>query len=846
MEQNLKLHRTTSGGVASIPLVARSTSTGIKTATQDVEFMQADTVNLVVSSAVAIDFQLGDYLEICGDVYILNQLPTVKKTGKRLLEYTIVLEGISYQLIDTTFFMPFSVSIDALTGTVRDFLDVVIANLNRTHPNKWSVGSCISGGETKTITYQDQNCLQVLQDLCNQFNVEFSISRVSGTDSYRINIAAQIGNNTGMTFRYGPQGVSLSTGWLYNITRTAQDNGEFATKLYVYGGSQNLPASYCNDRQSSRLCLPTATTKTDSFLTDADAVALYGVKERVKIYDEIHPEYKGTATTVYVNNILKFRDSHFNFDLNAKDEQGNTLYLIPGTSAKITFQSGNLAGYEFEVAEDGFTWTSGSGATFTIVQKKDSNGMLFPNDDLKISQNDKYIITDIVLPQSYITAAANKLKTKADADFALCKTPGAEYAIEVASPWIKKCRNAGLITSDKVFTPGDIVTVIDDDLGIGGTGKQLRITGFSRNLLKPDEYTLNVAVYVKKTVRNRRINRDVEIWRRTQITRLSLERYGLDRAVAAFNERTDAISTRQNIESRWPRSEVRINNGSIIIGEATLTPLTGTDTNIQNGVIRIGGVSLTPLTGTDTNIQNGVITIGGVQVTPLTGSDVYIQNGVVHVGQASITPLTASDTYIRDGVVHIGGVSVTPLTSGDVSIRNGVVKVGNETLTVQLSNDGKLNIDGKTITPLESGEVSINSNTGAITIKGTSINVYSKTQADNLFMTGNDVYIQNGVVHIGQNSITPLTSSDTYIQNGVIHIGGSSITPVADTGNYVKTTDSAYTDLVSYVSTLVDNMNALANQFNGYHLSRCDDIKCEQTSEINLTVIQKAGILSSN
>lgn len=840
MGQNLKLHRLTSGVVQDISLVARATSTGVKSATQNVEFMQADTINLTVVSATAIDFQIGDYLEVCGDVYILNQLPTIKKTGKRLLEYTLVLEGISYQLIDTTFFMPFSVSIDALTGTVRDFLDVVITNLNRTHPNKWAVGSCISGGETKTITYQDQNCLQVLQDICNQFNVEFSITRVSGTaDCYNINIAAQIGNNTGMTFRYGAQRVSLSTGWLYNITRTAQDNGEFATKLYVYGGTQNLPASYCNDKQSSRLCLPSAATKTDSFLTDAAAVALYGVKERVKIYDEIHPEYIGSATTVYTSNILKFKDSHFDFDLNATDEDGNTLYLIPGTSAKITFQSGDLAGYEFEVAENGFSWSQSSGATFILVQKEDSNGMQFPNEDLKISRNDKYIITDIVLPQSYITAAANKLNTKGAEDFALCKTPGAEYSIEVASPWIKKCRDAGLITSDKIFTPGDIVTVIDEDLGIGGTGKQLRITGFTRNLLEMDEYTLNVAVYVKKTVRNSRIIRDVEIWRRLGRTRLSIERFGLDQAVAAFRDRTTAIATRQNIDSRWPRDEVRIDNGSVIIGNASITPLTGSDTYIQNGVVRIGGVSLTPLTGSDTYIQNGVIHIGGVQVTPLTGSDVYIQNGVIHVGQASITPLTSSDAYIQNGVVHIGGVSVTPLTSSDVSIKDGVVKVGRDTLTVRLSQDGKLTVDGKTIAPLGVDDVSINTSTGAITIKGTSINVYSKTESDQRF------YIDtvNGIIHLGNNTITPLTGSDAYILNGVIHIGTESITPVADDGNYLKKNDAAYQQLESRVATLVSNMNVLAAELSGYHLSRCDDKQCGQTQTIVLQPINTTPVI---
>ena len=834
------------GGVVDIPLVVRSSSTGIKSATQDVEFMQTDTVNIVVVSAVALDIRIGDYIDICGDIYTINQLHPIKKTGKRMLEYTLTLEGVPYQLIDTTFFMPFSVSIDALTGTVRDFLDVIITNLNRTHPNKWSVGSCISGGATKTITYNDQNCLQVLQDLCNQFDVEFSISRVGTTDCYKINIAEQIGNSTGMTFRYGAHRVGLDTGWLYNIERTVQDNGEFATKLYVYGGSQNLPASYCNDTQSMRLCLPSATTKTDSFLTDADAVALYGVKERVKVYNEIHPEYIGSATSVYPSNILKFRDSHFNFDLAEKDGDGNTKYLIPGTSAKITFQSGDLAGYEFEIAEDGFSWTQSSGATFTIIQKEDENGMLFPNDDLKISSEDKYILTDIVLPDSYVTAAANKLLQKATPDFNRCKSPGAEYAIEVLPAWVKKCRAAGIITSDKVFTTGDIVTIIDEDLGIGGTGKELRISGFSRNLLKPDEYTLNVAVHVKKTVRNRNRNRIIDNWRQLGRIRLSAERLGLDQAVAAFNDRTAAIATRRDINSRWGRDEVRIDNGSVVIGNASITPLTGVDTYIQNGVVKIGGVSLTPLTGTDTYIQNGVVHIGGVSLTPLTGADtkivngvVYIGglsitpltgadtkilNGVVYIGGATITPLTGSDTFVKDGAVTIGGVSITPLTSSNAHIKNGVITIGKDTLTIKLEAK-KLTIGNDSLSLLEENDVSINTSTGAVNIKGTTINVYSKTQADQRFY----IDTATGIIHLGGNTITPLTGADTKIQNGVVYIGGASITPVAN--------DAAFQQLTSNVATLVSNMNILAAQLNGYHLSRCDDQACGQTQTINLQTI---------
>lgn len=62
------------------------------------------------------------------------------------------------------------------------------------------------------------------------------------------------------------------------------------------------------------------------------------------------------------------------FDLNAKGSDGSTLYLLGDVAAKVKFQTGQLAGYEFDIH-------SYDHATRTFVLKRftDENGMVFPS-----------------------------------------------------------------------------------------------------------------------------------------------------------------------------------------------------------------------------------------------------------------------------------------------------------------------------------------------------------------------------------------------------------------------------------------------------------------------------------
>lgn len=92
------------------------------------------------------------------------------------------------------------------------------------------------------------------------------------------------------------------------------------------------------------------------------------------------------------------------FNLNETESDGKTTkYLLNGVSAKVHFNTGNLAGYEFEIhAYDHATHT------FTLKKITDNRDMSFPSETSSAFQfgiGDEYVLIDIALPQSYIDEA---------------------------------------------------------------------------------------------------------------------------------------------------------------------------------------------------------------------------------------------------------------------------------------------------------------------------------------------------------------------------------------------------------------------------------------------------------
>lgn len=458
-------------------LTSRARKSGVTKAEQSITLLGADTVAITVKSATPLTFHLGDQIDVYGKTYTLNQLPGIKKTGNRNFEYTLTFEGVQYELIDAQFLLPDDTVLDSFTGDLEDFLGILIGNLTRVYPGKWALGVFPTNTEYKTLTYTEKNCLEVLQDLCEQYSTEFEITQANGVRTLNIKTA---GVNFPYTFRYG------RTGGLYELTRQNINSKNVVTRLYVYGGSSNLGDKY----RYTRLCLP-GKAKNASYIEDAAAIAAYGLKENTKIFDDIKPERYGEVTAAG-SAYYAFKDATMNFDLNEKDSAGNTKWLIYGVNAKVKFTTGNLAGYEFDIHKYDHATKE-----IQVVPFTDENGMKFPSETsaaFQFSVGDKYFFTDINLPDAYKTDAENELLSEGNKAIAGYSQPQVQYGLSIDENFIRQF--AGELTVVNLFAVGDYIPVEDEDIGVN---KSVRITAFTRDLLREYKYNITLGDSVTKT-----------------------------------------------------------------------------------------------------------------------------------------------------------------------------------------------------------------------------------------------------------------------------------------------------------------------------------------------------------
>lgn len=467
-----------------VPMESRATATAITAAKQNWALNAEDTIAITVVSPFPQSYGIGDVITVFGRDYRLNRLPKVSKTGMQEYQYDLEFEGIQYDLMRVTYDVNINttnnqlqdIQGDSLTGDLKRFMEVLISNANRVFPGKWALGVCPETDGDNTLTFSESdNCLSVLQTLCSEdkFGVEFEIERVNGV--YVINIKKTIGQTLPFVLEYG-KGKGL-----YSISRENVSSSNIVTRLKVYGSTENITSKY----RADRLCMY-GRDKASSYIEKADAVAKYGIFEGRKNFD-IKPTFTGKVSSVVDGDVLSFIDTSFPFDINAKNASGETLYLISGVSAKVHFNSGNLAGYEFEVhAYDHATHK------FTLVKQTDDRGNVFPSETspaFQISKNDTYKVLDIAYSRDIEEAAEKKLAEEGNKYYDQNSQPKVQYSVNVTKAFIEnKLALSDGITN--VFAPGDYLPIKDDEIGVD---KSIRIKSFTRNVLDPYDYSLTIS-----------------------------------------------------------------------------------------------------------------------------------------------------------------------------------------------------------------------------------------------------------------------------------------------------------------------------------------------------------------
>ena len=397
-----------------------------------------------------LNITIGDYVKYNGIKYFINILPDVTKNATNQYFYKIIFESEYYDFAKVQYRLDGQGDF-YLMGNLELFLDLLVTNMNR-DLGGWSYVSPTTqtNQEYKLLKFEVQNCRQVIQTLCTEFNGEFSFDRKI------ISFSDEMIHDTGLTFQY-------KTG-LRNITRKSIESGNIITRLYAFGSTKNLGSAY------GKLRLELNTGGVDYIESNT---ATYGIIEGSVIFNDIYPRRTGTVSSV-ASEVL-FTDDAIDFNIND--------YLINGVTAKVNFLTGNCAGYTFDITS--FTWNN-PGGIFEIIPVNLEDGSEIPNNILKPAATDTYVIVDITMPASYIKNAEDELLALAQDYLAKYDNPRVTY--QLIPDWrYMKSQNVNL-------TIGDTITIADTDLGVN---VQVRITELTQQILFPSKYTLSLTDQVE-------------------------------------------------------------------------------------------------------------------------------------------------------------------------------------------------------------------------------------------------------------------------------------------------------------------------------------------------------------
>ena len=391
-----------------------------------------------------------------------------------------------------------------LTRTPDAHLSIVVSNLkslgytyNSGVEYTFSIDSTVEKS-AKLIQYDNTNIIDALTKIAETWDAEWWI----------VDHVIHLGRceyNTAVDFELN--------GLVSEMSRS-ESNDNYATRVYAFGSTRNLPTNYRPDITGvvvdgvvqRRLMLPEGTPYVDAFpdMSTEEAV------EEVVVFEDVYPKRIGTmsdvttkeytdkienedGTTTEVKwNAYRFRDSGITF---------SKEYIIPGQELRIVFQSGPLNGMDFAVTfnpgaadeknSDG-SWNSAA-QLWEIVRNEDY-GRELPSAPLIPENGNTYVLYGYdtkFVSVSMIPDAEKELLEKTKSYVEKSKIDPSVYTC-VMDPIKVGGFDGGRVIDLEI---GDRVNIINPAYAI--KSRQSRIYGFEKALDKKYEVTYTVGQSTK-------------------------------------------------------------------------------------------------------------------------------------------------------------------------------------------------------------------------------------------------------------------------------------------------------------------------------------------------------------
>ena len=364
---------------------------------------QAKKVELRYSLVDHVELPTGTYIEYHGERYTLWYPSDFKKEGTRVFDYTVtfggneeILKKYKYKLLSDK---PYKLKF-VMTATPRMFVELLVDNLNL-YDSGWTVGTVIEAPE-KLLSFNHEKCWAVLGRLAEEFDTEFEI--VGKTVHLR---KVEYFKDAPVALSYGK-----GNGFLPGVGRANQGDNLPVEILYVQGGERNIDYSAYG---SQTLLLPKSqelSYQGRRYKTDKDGMYVTRADRPLSSYNEdsydasdIYPSRVGTVSETDTepgedtdgNDVTFYNFYHSSVPANLNFED----CLIAGQTMTVIFQTGRLAGREFDVKY------IHDGRKFEIVPAE-QDGMDLPNSSLYPEVGDKYAVFNISLPTAYVCDNATK------------------------------------------------------------------------------------------------------------------------------------------------------------------------------------------------------------------------------------------------------------------------------------------------------------------------------------------------------------------------------------------------------------------------------------------------------
>ena len=371
-------------------------------------------VRLQFSLAEHKDIPVGSYIVIDSERYTLLDPQNIKMQHTREYEYVVIFDAEQaklklyrfYNIVDKRLQFP-------LTAKPHEHLQMLVDVL-ALRDGAWAMGDCIEGEEV-AISYNRLSCYEALELMAQTLNTEWEV--VGNTISLH-----KVAYN-----QYSPLALSYGegNGFVSGVSRTNYGDNKPLAVVYTQGGERNIdPSKY----GSSTLLLPKSKTikydgskfegelgyndtKAVEYASNIYGTAVARVTPNGNIAEgsvdctEIYPKRESEVTEVVVadatKNLYDIVDSTIPESLNFED------YRIEGEKMFVAFQTGMLAGKEFEAIYKHTAIGFNKARRFEIVPQV-IDGQTMPGGAYIPAVGDKYAVLGIALPDAYIADDATK------------------------------------------------------------------------------------------------------------------------------------------------------------------------------------------------------------------------------------------------------------------------------------------------------------------------------------------------------------------------------------------------------------------------------------------------------